>query len=130
MQTSLSERINSPTECWNKIIIVQPKKPIQPCYTHEHQLSMKLSTAFVMVASATAIVANPAPIEERQSSLPHIVCIPSGSSLSIIDTIYSILGLPQPSPIDCISGQTCNALSIPFIGQFIGVSRQIGRAHV
>lgn len=85
--------------------------------------AMKVFT-LIALAFATAAVATPSPIDlKRQISLPHIVCIPSGSSLAIIDEIYDLLDLPLPNPLACNSTQTCTDLTIPFIGQFIGVSK-------
>ena len=83
---------------------------------------MKSLNALVALAFASAVVATPAPIEERQlGDLPSIVCL-TGVLSSVGASILEGLGI---TILDCDAGETCTALDIPIVGDLlpIGVSR-------
>ena len=107
--------------------IVQSEKS-SASYSPQHRIlvlasTMKYPLVLVALAFATATAANPASLEERQTTtIPSVVCL-TGPIGGLGSAILSVFGV---SVAACDTGDTCDPLNLPPILRLllpVGVSR-------
>lgn len=76
---------------------------------------MKSFVAILTLALATAVAANPTPVEKRQL-IPTSVCVPPGTPVSSALAFISHLPLPTPTIVTCTAPKTCHAITYTILG--------------
>lgn len=137
-QMSVRQRKREQIVCWNVIKgrrlhyrVRQHIPCLQATATTSIVLTMKLFIAIATLSLAAIVTANPTPVEKRQTlptTLPSIICLPSGSLLSEVEPVIDLLP-DVPEIITCTASASCTSLpdvsDVPLLNGLVGVSHII-----
>lgn len=114
LRTSISPQ-SSPASLSHKKTKLATSQSKAQAFRHTHLITMKSFVAIITLALATAVAANPAPVDKRQT-IPT-VCVSPGSTLAKAESFIStFLPIPTPTIITCTAPKTCHASTITILG--------------